>query len=126
MIIEKENTNYWQNELIKGLTLEGITDKNFFDFMKGKIKKLPLNVDDFGWGVFPIIRQDGVLNDIRMVVPVIYNVKSLCVNIHEYVHAYEMYFDLGEIYKWHIKESEQKACEAEKRYLLTLDNRPKL
>ena len=37
MIIEKQNTNYWQNELIKDLTLEGITDKNFFDFMKGKI-----------------------------------------------------------------------------------------
>lgn len=113
--------DYWQNELIKALVKENITDDNFFNFLKRKIKSYPLKVEDFGWGVFPIINDKGILTDIRIIVPIIYDIKSLCVNIHEYVHAYETYLCLGKVYVWHIEESEQKARDAEKRYLKSLN-----
>ncbi len=86
--------------------------------MRGKIKRLPLQINDFGWGVFPRLNTDNILQDIRMVVPVVRDIETLCVNIHEYVHAYEMYTCLGEVYEWHIEESEEKAKAAEKRFLL--------
>lgn len=115
--METTKKEYWQAELTKALNAEGIINQHFFDFMKGKIKILPLPVEEFGWGVFPKTNKEGILVDIRMVVPAIYDVKSLCVNIHEYTHAYEMYFCLGEKYVWNVEESEQKARDAEKRYL---------
>lgn len=107
----------WQAELNKALNEEGIIDQQFYNFMKGKISKFPLKVEEFGWGVFPITNKEGVLVDIRMVVPIVYDEQSLCVNLHEYTHAYETYFCLGKVYVWHIEESEQKARDAEKRYL---------
>ncbi len=115
--------DYWNNELYSFLKDEGITNQKFYDFMKGKIKRYPLKVQDFGWGVFPLIDEKGILTDIRMIVPIIYDVKSLCVNIHEYVHAYEVYLELGKIYIWNVQRSEEKAKEAEKRYLISLNNR---
>lgn len=119
--MEKGTREYWQIEFKKALNAEGIINQQFFDFMKGKIKILPLPVEEFGWGVFPKTDKEGILVDIRMVVPMIYDEKSLCVNLHEYTHAYEMYFCLGEIYVWNVQESEQKACAAEKRYLKSLN-----
>lgn len=112
--MNKEN---WKIELNKALAEEGIIDNQFHKFMEGKITKLPLKVEEFGWAVFPITNKDGILTDIRMVVPIIYDEKSLCVNIHEYTHAYEVYFSLGKKYIWNVEESEQKAQDAEKRYL---------
>ena len=115
--MDEINEKYWQNELNCALEREKITDPNFHEFLKNKIKKLPLKVEDFGWGVFPILDDNGILIDIKMVIPIIYDIKSLCVNIHEYTHAYEMYFYLGEKYEWHISESEEKAKDAERRLL---------
>lgn len=115
--LNKTNEDYWQEELNKALINEGITEKQFFKFMKGKIRKFPIRAEEFVWGVFPITNKEGILVDIRMVVPTIYDEKSLCINIHEYTHAYEVYSSLGEVYVWNIEESEKKAREAEKRYL---------
>ena len=116
-MLDKTNIKDWQKELNAVLEEEGIKNQEFFTFMKGKIKRLPLSVEDFEWGVFPMIGENGTLIDIRMVIPIIYDVKSLCVNIHEYTHAYEVYSYLGRTYEWHTEESEQKDCDAEKRYL---------
>lgn len=113
----KANIEYWQAELSKALNEEGIIDQQFYDFMKGRIKSLPLKVEEFGWGVFPITNKEGILVDIKMVVPTIYDVKSLCVNLHEYTHAYKTYSCLGKVHVLNIQESEQEACDAEKRYL---------
>lgn len=115
--MDKMNREHWEKELEDFLKADGITDQKFYDFVRKKVTRLPLQVEDFGWGVFPITDKNGVLTDIRMVVPIIYDEKSLCVNIHEYTHAYEVYTYLGSIYEWHIEESEEKAKSAEKRYL---------
>lgn len=120
--MEELDVKYWQEEFDKALKTEGIVDEYFFDFMKGKIKRISLKAEEFGWGVFPITDEAGILYDIRMIVPTIYDVKSLCVNIHEYTHAYEVYLELGKIYVWNVEESEQRAKAAEKRYLKSLNN----
>lgn len=112
------NEDYWNKELNSALEDENITNPSFFEFMRGKIKTLALPADEFGWGVFPLIDDDGIVYDIRMVVPVINDTKTLCINIHEYTHAYEVYESLGEVYVWHEEISEQKAREAEQRYLM--------
>ncbi len=119
--MENEKTKFWEEELNIALIHEQITNPDFFLFMKGKIKRIPFLVHEFGWGVFPIIDENGILKDIRMIVPVIYDIKSLCVNLHEYTHAYELYSYLEKHYEWHIEESEHKARSAEKRYLLSLN-----
>lgn len=111
------NEEYWNNELNNALAEEKIIYPEFFQFMEGKIKRLALSADDFGWGVFPLINDEGVAYDIRMVVPVITDTKTLCINLHEYVHAYEVYESLGKVYEWHEEESERKAVAAEERYL---------
>ena len=116
--MDEINKEYWQNELKCALEREGITDPNFFAFLKGKVRSYNVKVEDFNWAVFPRIDVNGVLTDISMVVPTVYDMKSLCVNIHEYTHAYELYFCLGEVYVWHVEESEAKAREAEHRLLL--------
>lgn len=113
----ERNEEYWQDELKSFLKEEGIENPDFYSFMNGKIKRYPLQVEDFGWGVFPITNDDGILIDIRMIIPVIYDQKSLCVNIHEYTHAYEVFSHLGKVYEWNVEESEQNARGAEKRYL---------
>ena len=78
------NKKYWQNELKCALERDGITDPNFFAFLKGKIRSYNVKVEDFNWAVFPRIDANGILTDISMIVPTIYDMKSLCVNIHEY------------------------------------------
>lgn len=50
--MEQVNTEYWHAELNKALNEEGIIEQPFYDFMEGKIKSLPLKVEEFGWGVF--------------------------------------------------------------------------
>lgn len=116
------NSKYWEKKLREFLEIDGISDIEFFNYMAQRTTRLPLTVEEFGWGVFPIEDNNGILIDIRMVVPNIYDEKSLCVNIHEYTHAYELYSCLGSIFQWDIKASEEKAISAEKRYLNIKNN----
>lgn len=115
--MEKKYESSWERELINFLIEDGIIDQSFYDFISERIIRLPANVNEFGWGVFPKIDENGILYDLRILVPKIYNELSLCINIHEYTHAYELYGYLGKAYKWDINNSEEKAQAAEKRYL---------
>lgn len=67
-MLDKTNIKDGQKELNAVLEEEGIKNQEFFTFMKGKIKRLPLSVEDFEWGVFPMIGENGILIDIRMVI----------------------------------------------------------
>ncbi len=112
---------YWKSEFLVALEYEGITDINFFNYLKEndkRVKRYRIPFNALGWGVFPKIDKDGILRDIRILVPEIVDEKTLCINIHEYVHAYEMYYQIGEVYEWHVKESEEKAVKAEHNYLM--------
>lgn len=111
------DSEFWKKELSNALKDEKMDSVEFLTFMEGKIKRLALSVDEFGWGVFPILDEQGVVRDIRMVVPIIYDDRSLCVNIHEFTHAYEVFLSLGSVYEWNVDESERRAKESENRYL---------
>ena len=50
--------------------------------------------------------------------PELTNRSDLLINIHEIMHAHELYEYLGKTYKENIKESEEKARNLEKRYLI--------
>ena len=75
-----------------------IGNDDFWIFLEGKIKSLPLAVKEFGWGCFPVYDNNNILVDIRVLVPKIVNESTLLVNIHELAHAYLLYLNLGQNY----------------------------
>lgn len=66
--------------------------------MEGKVKSYDLGVRDFPWGCFSRVNKDGVLISINGVVPVPVDENTFCVSVHEYMHAFEMYQQLGMVY----------------------------
>lgn len=96
-----------------------IDDEDFWKFLEGKIKNLPLLVNEFGWGCFPIY-DNNILIDLRVLVPKIVNESTLLVNIHEFAHAYLLYLNLGikyELTEEEIAKSEIYAKTKEAEYL---------
>lgn len=95
---------------------ENLYSEEFFDFLKHKVKKIPSTGDASWYGCFPQV-EDGILKDIRLLVPEITDEKSLLINIHEYAHALELYNELGSIYIERRVDRENKAQELEKKYI---------
>ncbi|MBQ2947322.1 MAG: HD domain-containing protein [Bacilli bacterium] len=104
------------DKLVKFLKEQNLYKEEFFEFMEGKIKVLPYDVDLSWFGCFPIV-EGNILKDIRLLVPEIITEQNLLVNIHEYVHALELFEELGNIYEERKKERENKASNYEKIYL---------
>lgn len=95
----------------------------FWRFLKGKIKVLPLGVQEFPWGCFLRLDRDGVLVDIRILVPKIVDEATLLVNIHELTHAYELFGKLNLLYEENRQRSEELAVSKEQEYLLRFRNK---
>ncbi len=112
----------WQSQFEKALEQENMTEEEFFQFLEGKVKRYNLPWDGFPWGCFPQLDQAGRIEDIRILVPTIVDRKTLLVNLHEYVHAYELFQELGTTYIERREEREEKARMAEKRYLIRIEN----
>lgn len=106
----------FKNELKDFLKEQNLYKEEFFDYMKGKIKVVPYNVPTEWFGCFPIVSQ-GILTDIRLLVPEIKTEKNMLVNIHEYTHALELFEELGTTYECRREERENKARNMEKVYL---------
>lgn len=106
----------FKNELKDFLKEQNLYREEFFDFMKGKIKELPADTSLDWFGCFPIVK-DGILKDIRLLVPEIKNEQNLLVNIHEYVHALELFDEIGYFYEERKEERESKARNMEKVYI---------
>jgi len=105
------------DKLIEFLKQENLYKKEFFDFMEGKIKIVPYDTDLSWFGCFPIVKDDKIV-DIRLLVPEIKTEKNLLVNIHEYVHALELFDEIGTVYEERRDEREKKAAYYEKKFLL--------
>ena len=88
------------NNLITTLTALNIGNPEFFQFMQGKIQVID-NLDLTWYGVFPLVSVEGILQDIRMLVPSIdlTKKKTVLINIHEFMHAYELYQVLNQPYQ---------------------------
>ena len=111
------------NEFLDYLKYLGIYDEEFISFLDGKVHRFPTYKETIGWGVFPKLDSKGRIIDFRILVPIIRDEKSLLINIHEYVHAYDWYQRLNEfddISK--DEEFEKRARNAEK---LILERRKK-
>ena len=94
---------------------EEVCDHDFFDYIKDKVVYIQSGSDVFWYGCHPILK-DGVLCDIRVVVPLIVNEFDLIVNIHEFTYAIELYNELGSFYNDDIINREKRAHEMEEKY----------
>lgn len=56
-------------------------------------------------GIWTKYDENGVLVDIRMLVPEIVDELTLRINLHKYKHAYEYYQKIGTPYKGDIEKS---------------------
>lgn len=83
--------NELYKEFLEDLKIIGIYDEKFISFLEGKVHRFPIFKLELGWGVFPKLDREGKIIDFRMLVPNITNEKTLLINIHEYVHAYDWY-----------------------------------
>ena len=104
------------DELIRFLKEQNLYREEFFKFMEGKIKVVSYDTPIEWFGCFPLI-ENGILTDIRLLVPEIKTQKNLLVNIHEYVHAIELFDELGTVYKDRREARESRASNYEKIYL---------
>ena len=106
----------FKNEVKDFFREENLYSEDFFDFLKHKVKKITSSSDISWYGCFPQV-EDGILKDIKLLVPEITDEKSLLINIHEYAHALELYNELGALYIERRVERENKAQEMEKKYI---------
>lgn len=88
--------NELYNEFLECLKLVGIYDEEFLSFLEGKVHRYPSYMEQIGWAVFSKLDNEGKIIDIRILVPIIYDEKTLLINIHEYVHAYDLYKKLNQ------------------------------
>ena len=95
---------------------QGICDNDFFDYINSRIVYIPSGSDVFWYGCHPII-EDGIIRDIKVVVPLIENEFDLIVNIHEFTHAIELYNELGGFYNENRVGREKRAHNMENIYL---------
>lgn len=93
-----------------------IYDENFFEYIKTRVHTLPYDTSLDWFGCFPII-EEGIVKDMRVVVPKIVTKKNLLVNLHEFYHAYELYNELGCIYIENREIREENAVNFEKKYV---------
>ena len=96
---------------------QNIDAEQFFEYIETKVHVLPYDTSLEWFGCFPILK-DGILIDIRVLVPEIVTEQNLLVNLHEFYHAYELYGVLGTIYVENREQREKNADTFEKKYIL--------
>lgn len=111
------NRFYLKLEFFEFLKHENIYDEELLSYLKSRTVIVPSNTDKSWFGCFSIV-DNGILVEIKLLVPEIENEDNLLVNIHEYTHAYDMYQLLGYPYIEGKMNKEARAKEMEKKYLL--------
>ena len=97
-----------------------LCDYDFAIYIEDKVVTLESGSEIFWYGCYPIVDEDGLLVDMRVVVPEIITEKDIIINIHEFSHAIELYGELGTIYEDRRQDRENYAKEKEKLYLNSL------
>lgn len=69
--------------------------EDFWNYIKPRLIQVGLFVEDNNYQVL-IIEDEGILKDMRVIVPNVINLESACINIHEFKNAYELYKRLGQ------------------------------
>ena len=112
------NKYYLTKELIEFLREENINQKDFLEYIKTHTYLIDSKDGQLWSGCFPKYDENNLLYVINLMMPELTNRSDLLINIHEIMHAHELYEYLGKTYKENIKESEKKAKKLEKRYLI--------
>lgn len=111
------NKFYLKLDFHSFLKQENMYDEEFLRYLKDRTVTVPSDIDKSWFGCFAIVNE-GMLVDIKLLVPEIENEDNLLVNIHEYTHAYDLYQVLNQPYVENRTAREMRAKELEKRYLL--------
>lgn len=96
-------TNDFRDEVL-GLTLsledldEYFGNIDSFESLKREAKVLDVPLDEgYGfYGCYPQIDDGGKVSGIKICVPKIVDLKSMCINVHEFKHAVDVYEYLGQ------------------------------
>lgn len=71
--------------------------QEFWSYMQNRTIVLNDGIDDYDFiGVYPKLDKDNHILAIKMYIPQIIDLQTMLVTIHEYNHAYMLYFQLGE------------------------------
>ena len=98
----------------------GFGNVDFFTFIKDKVHRYPTK--DFPWACIPILDNEEKIIDVRIIVPEFYDELCILINIHEYYHAFELFNELGLIYKPNLEIREENAKNKERLYLKRKSN----
>ncbi len=106
------------NYLINILKSLGINDNSYFTYINqtGRIRVIDVPIDSNIWGCF-IQEKEGVITDIKFLVPPLTEERSILINIHELAHGYEIFPYLGTTYQEDKNKSEKYAKDIEQQYL---------
>lgn len=102
----------YEMEFLEHLNWLGMDDE-FLAYVDSRVKRYNVAADAFGWACFPKLDDAGVLIDMRVLVPAIVDEETLLINVHEYVHAFDLYQVLGCVYEDCVDEREKRAKDAE-------------
>lgn len=105
----------FKNKLKDFFREQNLYSEDFFDFVKGKEKILPIKNELAWFGCFPVVEK-GILKDIKIMVPEIVDEQTMLINIHEYTHALALFNELGMEYIPNIEKREVRASNMEKIY----------
>lgn len=100
----------------------GMNDDEFLEYIGPRTKVVPGENGCEWCGCFPKVNEDGILTDIRLLVPEIDSFDNLLINIHEYTHAFELFHELGSSYIEKKEEREASATAKEAQYIKRCKN----
>lgn len=126
-----ERNDYLEEVLGLTLSLEDVgkyfENTDIFNFLQTKTKIFG-EISDEGldlYGCFPQIDKDtGIVNDLKICVPKITNLKSAFINIHEFKHGIDLFPYLGK--KLPDEDLEEKAKKEEEKFKIYLKDKIKL
>lgn len=95
--------------------------QDFWNFVTPKIRMVDSRIKENEILYVTLISSDcnGLLQDIRVIVPEIVDLKTACINIHEFKHAYDLYLQMGKRVDESETHCEEDAVNLEKEFKKT-------
>ena len=96
----------------------------FWEYIKNRIIYVDSKIEgnEIFYNTFMKFDNDNRLMDIKVMIPYIVDIESACVNIHELKHAYDLFFELGNIVNINEDEYEKSAIKLEKKFYKKYNN----
>lgn len=98
--------------------------QTFWDYVASRIRRVDPRIKENEILYVTLIKteENGTLKDFKVYVPEIVDLKTACINVHEFKHAYDLYLQMGKIIdeteEHYEKDAEELEKEFQKRYVL--------